>query len=272
MEAARELRAALGKKRGKRKGRPFYQRTWLRAAGILVGLAVVAVLAALALRPPSAEKLFQRAEKLMASSDPDDWTAARDGPIREYLRRYRDRDDDRTRQMIAWADKVDRRDCEQKLDKMFRTRRGLAILIKVEPEKPVEELALKAALDEDSGDLETAEKCWLGLKEKFAKEHHAWGLVADHHLGELKEVAMREQQLRGQIDKEGNSYPDFKPRDDAERLAADALRNEVLKQVADARAGWEKLKKQTERQGDQRLWYLLAAYRLHKLDSEKQEK
>jgi serine/threonine-protein kinase len=271
-EAARQLRQALGKKRGKRRSRPFYRGTWLKAAGILVGLAIGVFMIYLALRPPTAEKLFQRAERLMASSDPDDWTAAREGPIRDYLRRFGERDDEMTRQVRTWADKVDIGERELKLDRMVRTRKGTLLVGKVEPQSGAEKLALEAALAEDAGDVADARKNWLELKEKAGREadQRIWGLVADKHLRELKEAALREQQLLGKIDKTGELPPDYKPATPQERLAADALCDEVRKDLPAARKGWEELKRQTERQSDQRSWYLLAAKRLREAVEKKE--
>jgi hypothetical protein len=270
-EAAREIRAALGKKRGKRKAVPLYQRLWVQALGILVALAVVIGLLALALRPPGADRLHRQAQRLVETGDPDKQYEARQGPIVELLTRYPD--DPRAEQVRQWADKVDVPECEEKLDKMFRSRKGLPILIKVEPETDMERLALRGVLAEDSGDLATSQDHWRKLRDECNEKslsQRPWRLIADKHLHDLNEVETREKQLRSRIGPEGEFAPDFKPKSDSERLAAEALRNELLKKLPEAREGWVKVKEESkDKTGEQRLWALLAAKKTRELADKK---
>jgi serine/threonine-protein kinase len=265
-EAARELRAALGKKRGKRKGLPFYRQIWFALAGVVLVLVLIAGVLVVAIRPPAAERLHRQAQKLMESKDPDDWIKARtrDGPIPRYLRYYGDRDDEMTRQVRAWADQVDVQQRERALANRLR--------LKLAAEGPAEPIARRAVELEEAGDLAGARERWQALQKHrndADPEQRPWALVADKRLRELKEVEEREQRLLDLFDAEGKLLPGYKPASDLERLAVEAVQNELLKKLPAAREGWIELRQKCEKQPEQRVWVLLAAKKLRELAEEK---
>src|SRR5439155_13788190 len=55
--AARTLLTSLRRGRRKRKGKPFYERNWFQAAGILVLLAGISAILYVVFRPPTADEL-----------------------------------------------------------------------------------------------------------------------------------------------------------------------------------------------------------------------
>jgi hypothetical protein len=155
-----------------------------------------------------------------------------------------------------------------------RSRTGIrAPAIKIEPGSEVESAALEAALAEDAGELAAAQRLWYEVKEKDRPDkdtgQRPWGLLADRHLRELKEVEAREWELVQYIDRQGNLVPEFKPRSDAERQAAEALRSQLFKEPAAVRELWSKLKKQYEGQREYRVWVLLAAWKARELADKK---
>src|SRR5262249_40014994 len=79
-------RVVAGRRKRKRKGKPWYERAWLKAVGLLVVLAIVIGCIVIVLQPPSQEKLYKEAEKLMTSGSEDDVEKAIDGPIKRYMK------------------------------------------------------------------------------------------------------------------------------------------------------------------------------------------
>ncbi len=85
----REAARVLGKKQRKRKARvddgtPFYERVWFLALCLLVVMGA----SAWALWPPSEEKLFRRAEALLASGEVTDQRRAREQYLEPLLSRF----------------------------------------------------------------------------------------------------------------------------------------------------------------------------------------
>jgi hypothetical protein len=261
-EAARELRAALGKKRGKRRGRPFYAQIWFQALGILGVLFLLVGGIYLGTRPPPADSLYRQAEKLMTSGNFDDRAQARSatGPIPRYLRHYGDQDTDMTRQVRAWADQVDAEQRERTLYNRLR--------LNLTADGEAESTARRAVELEQTGDLAGATERWQALQKyraDYSAEQRSWGLLAEKRLRELDQAARREQQLLNQIDLEGNFVPGFTPTDGPEKMAAEALRFEVLKKTAEARDLWVEMKTKYDQQGPERIWALLAARKTREL-------
>jgi serine/threonine-protein kinase len=264
-EAARSIRG--GKKRGKPKAVPWHSRVWVRALGILVALAGVGGLLALALRPPSADRLYAQARSLMESNDPDQQYEARLGPIVRFLEYYPDHA--KASQVREWADQVDLAGREQRLSRLLRSHKG-ASPIRTDPENAGEQLALDATLAEEAGDLTASQRTWQELNDQYQKGavQRSWGLMAERRLGDLKEAAAREERLlnRIRLDEKGEFANDYKPEDEMERQAAEAIRNEALQKFTTAREGWEKLRKAAQaKAGSQRPWGLLAARKVREL-------
>src|SRR5262249_51373262 len=158
----------IGSKRGrKKKGKPFYQQVWFQAVGIVLLLAVIIGVIWVATRPPSAETLYNRAKKLMDSSDPEKWSEAREGPLREYLRYYGNLDDKMTRDVKDAVLRVDAYEADELLRRLVKARRAEALAPKPDEERPWQGMGLDAALAEDAGDLARARDVWNGLRQKY---------------------------------------------------------------------------------------------------------
>jgi serine/threonine-protein kinase len=257
-EAARVLLTGKGRKKPRKKTRPLHKQLWLQAVGLLVLLAGVVTALVLALRPPSADALYQQAERLMKSADPEVREGARDGPIAEYLRRYRGVPGEQTRKIHEWADELDVARQERLLGRYLKWERSLAG-IKPEAKTEADGLAFKAAKLEEEGDVAGAEALWREAREKPGAE--AWRLVAERHLTALGAVGPLEKQYEGFVEKlrasgeepevEGPGRKAFTAFH-AERFGDDLLASRLL----------DELKKATADDPAQRFWYLYATARL----------
>ena len=182
-DAARTL---LGKKKRKpkKKGKQALVRT-LQAVGLLLLLIAVVLSIVFLTRPASAESLYEQAERLMKSEKTERHDKAREGPIAEYLKRFGDLDNERTRQVQLWADDYDAAEYEKKLDRHTRFKKGQSRL-DVEPRTPAEKAAFEAADAETAGDRVEATKLW----QQALKDDAGTGIsvVARRHLAALGAV------------------------------------------------------------------------------------
>ncbi len=264
--AARTLLTGLGRRRRKRRGKPFYEKAWVQAIGILVLLlAMAGIFYQVFFRRPDADKLFQEAEKRMLTKNFEDWVDARgpNGPIGKYLRYYGSRNDEQTGQVHQWADQID----------VMSKERGLLKKRKVlVPEEGGETIAYRALEYEDDADLARAHEQWQALLKYRQSEDHndrILGLLAEKRVRDLQDAEFREQELPRRIVEARKIGEVFKPSLPAERLAADALRYEEFKDFANARAHWLQLKQNFERDLDRHFWFLLAAKKAKELKAKK---
>jgi hypothetical protein len=270
-EAARSLMTGKGKARKKKK-KPLHQRVWFRAAGLLLLLAGVVGLLVLAFRPPSPDRLYQRAERLMTSGNPDDKEKAREGPIKEYLKLYDRVPGEKTEQVRQWAEEVDVARLEKLLERHLnwvrRDRQGLA----VEARSESQEKALKAAEAEDEGNSERALRLWREVREMEGEA--PWGALAARHVRDLEWVAAQEKRLRAVYDQQVRDEGKEPRLGEPEQAAFTGLRHEWFGDVRGARKRYRELKEQTAREPDQRRWYLFAARKAKqmsdKLDADEQ--
>jgi hypothetical protein len=252
-----------GKVRARKKTRPFYEKAWFQAAGILAILGGVALALYLVFRPPSADKLYADAERLMRSGDPDKKDEARDGPVREYLTRYEAKlpRDSKTIQVRKWADDIDTARCEHKLERHLHMKGGK---LPYHPADDTEKLAFKAADDEEDGDVPAAREKWQELKQD---SHRGWALTAEGHLKQLAAAEEQENGLARHLalihDKKD---PPLEGGDLAQQAFA-AFRLEKFGDLDAAERGYKALRKQTADPPGQRLWFLLAAHRIKEMGS-----
>jgi serine/threonine-protein kinase len=160
-EAARALRSVLQKKKIKKRSSPSKMWWWLPAVGIVAVLAAVVGLAWLAARPDSPDELYRRAERMMSKEE--DYSRAlvrldgKDGPVREFLRRYPDHPN--AKQVAEWRDLAETHDLMARLRHNFKKPK----LIKPYPEnldQNYEALAFEAFRYEDFGDTWHARDHW----------------------------------------------------------------------------------------------------------------
>ncbi len=218
-------RTLLNKPRRKKKKKEERRMPiWIQAVGLLFLLGGVITALVIAIQPPSPEKLYKEAERLMASSKPENHDRAREGPIKEYLRRYGSRPGEQTEQIHKWADDYDMAHYERLLARYVhheKTKKGLA----VDAQNKGEEIAFKAALAEDNGDADKAREDW-----KLAAEEGpaAIGVLAGRHLQRLDAVAAREKSLQSLREKAVEDRKEPAGLDDLSRQALLALRQERL--------------------------------------------
>jgi serine/threonine-protein kinase len=267
-EAARTLQGKKGKRKKKRT--PFYQQIWFVAVGVLALLGGLFLTLWLVFRPAAPEKLYARAEQLLASKNPDDWKKAREEPIKEYLRHYAKRPDlsEMTAKVLLWANEVDARECDQRLQTWLRQKRkGFNIEVREEEGEGLV-LAWKAVLAEDNGDLADARAKWAEAAEKAPDT--GWGYLAKGRVTQLDTIKAREekwfQELWDQLLKTGKEPKLEGP----EQQAFLAVRLENLGDLGLAHLTFEKLKKATTDDTDNRLWYLLATRKVKELAAEKE--
>jgi serine/threonine-protein kinase len=169
-ETARLLRTAAGKRVSPAKARWFYERAWFQAVAITALLAIIGGLVYWMVRPTDPHKLFANAQALMQSGDLDKQTRARNGPIKDYLRHYHDRDDSESRQIVAWADQYDQGLRERQLRKRMQ--------LGFQPDDELEAKAFAAVRREEAGELAEARDRWqalLDLQDATDPETRPWG-------------------------------------------------------------------------------------------------
>lgn len=251
------------RKKPKAEAQAFYTRGWFTILSLfLVACALGTFVYFAFLKTPDAESLYAQAQTLMAS----DKAAARAGPIADFLRYHPHHE--KIAAIQRWADDVDFELRERQM--LNRRSSPLGKVVTEEEEK-----LARAALDhEDEGRLAEAEKSWAELAARKGNSDanlHAWGLVGDRYLKDVKGVRNDYDQLKSRI--EANEAPE----DAFDTLAIEARRKELAaekvraeeeaeanKLLAQARTRWEELQRQAKA-GSPRRWYLLANERLRQL-------
>jgi len=258
-ETARLLRTAAGKKPPPQKKRWFYERTWFQAVAITALLAAISGLVYWMMRPADPHQLFIQARALMQTGDSDKQTRARNGPIKDFLRHYPDRQDAEAAQMVAWADQTDLALRERQL----RTRMKMGF----EADDEAEKKAFAAVRREEAGDLAAARERWqalLPLKDEGDAESRPWGLVAEKRLADLNAVNQRIEDLQKRVEQARHGEKEFEPINHREMRAGRALRLELFGDLAKAKEEWGGLKS-AEAEAGERGWFLLAASKIAEL-------
>ncbi len=266
-EAARTLSGKKTKR--KKKQVPFYRSLWFQAVGLVGLLGAIGLLLWLVFKPEPPEKLFRRAEQLMASKNPDDWIKAREEPIKEFLSRHAGKPDaeEMTAKVRLWANEVDAYQCDQNLLTWLRQhRKGYKIEAHADDEGEV--LAWKAVRKEDEGDLADARTFWQETQEKVPGT--GWGHLAGKRLVQLDNIAKEEEKLQGMLGQLGKSRQEPKLEGPV-RQAFLATRFEAFDDKEMAKIQFDKLKKATSEQTENRFWYLLAAKKVKELEKEKDD-
>jgi hypothetical protein len=278
-KAARTLLTSMHRGRRKRRTRPLYEKVWFQAAGISILLLLLGGAVYLAFRPPSAEKLFAQAQRLMEGNKPEQVAQARDGPIKDYLEYHGDRSDAQAKQIREWADRYDVALREQQLENRYR--------LKISTDEEAEMQARRALHCEEGGDWSGAREHWgqaAKLKTNTDRDQRVWGLLAGKRLQDLATALAFEKELLKQVPTYSLNLDDFKtiwiravkqgtavsPDIDlgpALQQAHKAVRYELFGDAAAARANWQQLKEKSAKEMQQRVWFLLAAKRLLELNN-----
>jgi eukaryotic-like serine/threonine-protein kinase len=258
-ETARLLRIASGKKPLPTKRYWFYERAWFQALALTALLAGIVGLVYWVVRPADPHRLYTDAQALIKTGDWDKQMRARDGPIKDFLRHYADRQDEEAKQMLAWADQVDLTLRERQLRK--RMSLGLS------PDDEAEKKAVSAVRHEEAGDVAGARERWQALllfKELKDPENRPWGLLAEKRLADLNSMEQQLRELQQRVELARNQQKEFEPADEREAQAARALRFEVFGDFARAKEIWGSLPGRQSESGP-RAWILMAAAKIREL-------
>jgi serine/threonine-protein kinase len=260
--AARLLR---GKKRRKKKGRTWYQQTWVKAAGIGLGLSVVVGLAGYLLfeqlKPETLDQSYARVEQ----AGPDGKLEA----LTDFLRAHGSATDPRVEKAWEMYRGAQARRVEELLGKRYHSK----FRNNSEGFDPnAYDLVMQAFDAEKAGNLTAAAGLWGLVRERspaadgtvFTDDEAAnmaglrW--LADKRGKEIREdVPAALARLRRQID-DDRTFERERTYDaaDPEGKAVKGLRLEAFKDEHRAKAVWDALAAQTERDHDKHLWYLVA--------------
>jgi len=265
------LRALRGKKRKKkpRDDRPWWEKPLFQATVAVMGLLVIVGVAAWALWPPSADKLYQAVKH---ASEPEQQRKA----VEAYLKRFGQTEDDRTLEVAAIFRDLVVRERSRVLHNRFQ--RGMSQPLDND-DPDAYKLAWKALESEKSGNLSLAEQYWKQLLERFAEQAQLpftleeetlqkarWGWLAQRRLQLLQDVKKLAETLRKQVEE----YREFErpfPSDPTqpETLALRAVRLELFGDRDKAGRIWTQFYERTEKDEEQKSWYLLAGERKHRL-------
>jgi serine/threonine-protein kinase len=264
---------AWGTRRRKRQRRRFYEKTTFQASAMAVVLAGIVGVVVWAFWPAGADRLYERVEKMVTSGDSVERDKARIGPIRDYLRRFGDRDDEHTQKVRAWADQLELADKDQKLQGFLESQKGIR-MFKIEPETKEEKLALEAALAQENGDQAEARERWQRLeqlRDAADPERRGWGLLAarkiqevDLDAGNLKDRFIRLSEMLAQV-REGKPPAAM---NDAELQALRALRYEHFGDPYNARRRWQEVHQKFDKNPGVRTVVWLAKQRLREIKVE----
>jgi serine/threonine-protein kinase len=264
--AARTLMTGLGMPRRKRKKKPVYQRAWFQAIWIAAGLLALVILIVVGLWPRSADDLFDEASRAWNSGEPARREKAREGPIREYLRRFGDRTDEQSRQIHEWADEMDSNQLERTLLNRMRLPGNPP------PDEPAEGTVRMAVRQEEAGEIDDADKSWQELlKSKIEAERrraYLYGVLAEKRLSRLQGVKdrLKELQRKAEASRAGK---EVKADSEFESLALEAVRLQLFRDFALASRRWKMLRLKSETDPEQRTWFLLAAWQTRDLQKQK---
>jgi len=261
-DAARALR---GKKKKKRREEttPLIERTWVKATGLLLALALLVGGAYFALRPSSPEKL---AAAIDSAATPE----AKLEAAQTYLEKYGERPGELTDKAAAAFREGKVREREVQLTNRF----GKMMAKPFENDDPEAYRTAWEALEfERAGNLAQAEERWRTVKNRFAEDGKRpfalkadelakarWGWVADKRLADINNARKELAAVRKDIDDTRRNDLAFTV--DAvspKGLATRALRLEDIGDRDRAGREWSNLADQMEPETDKREWYLLAA-------------
>lgn len=269
-EAARTL---VGKKTRKKK-LAFYRTGWFVGLCVVALLAGLGVLLAVLLGPPSPDKLYAEAEKLVKSKDPNNWEKALDGPIKLYHDNYANRPGPQTEQIETWEKEIRVKQNESKLLSYLSKKNSP---IAFQAQNDAEKAAFKGIDAEEEGDLKRAREIWESMVKDFGagSGYTSWGQLAEAHLKLFDSVQSTEKMFRVQYENLLKLGQDPKVGSADEKEAFLAFWYEWFGDPFMAQRRFEDLSKKTRKYlsdssteieerfvifvGPQRLWRVLAA-------------
>jgi serine/threonine-protein kinase len=261
--AARSLLGKKARRKSAKKGRN--KLIWVQALGLLFLLAGVIAVLVIVLRPPSAEKLHAQAQRLMTSAKEEDWDKGREGPVRDFLARFGEANDEKTKKMAdevrQWADAYDIRRYEQLMGRYVRHETGQSKGLAVEAQSGMEKKTFDAALAEYEGDREKAAKLWQQVESDGTAQMR---LVARKHLDLLRGIDTEEERLWG-LRLEVRNRRTEPQLDEWQQQAFLAVRQERLGDLAGAQRRYQRLRDQARKDPAQQFWAAFAAVKNRQL-------
>jgi hypothetical protein len=225
----------------------------------------------LAFRPPSADKLYQQAKRVMQSGDFEKQEAAiePDGAIYNYLKHYPERNDEQAQEVRGWDEQVRVAQCENLLADYLRRIRQDSFK-KREPTNKTEEDAFAAVKAEGEGDQARAAELWQRVEQGSSR---SWQRVAQKHQSELSALNQIDKDFRALYDPIEESGEEPQLPNARQRQAFLAWRAEHST-VQDHRLSaklFRVLKGETTTEsGPSRRWFLYAAWNVRKLADARQ--
>ncbi len=219
------------------------------------------------IKAPSLESLHTRAKELI---EEEQYTEALREPLSRFKTHYKDSKDSLAIELKSLTNLAMMKEREIQLHNRFESP-----LIK-QPEGPAESWAWDALEAEKKGNLDEAEKFWKKLESLAVDWHtlakgdvdvldrHAWGLVGAEYRQQIKEAREELEDLNDNV--KNGKEPQGKSAEEKIAIKALQVQKDNKKEAKDL---WNKLKDRTERNYDQRKWYLMATSCLRKLDEEK---
>lgn len=252
-----------GKKKSLRRKR-FYETVWFQAAGLGSLLLAVIVTLYLLFQPPSAEKLYLQAQKLMQSSDPEDWDKALKGPIKSYQAHYANLPGAQTQQMRDWVVAIEIAQNERLLRNYIQKKKGP---LKVQYQSDAEKEGFAAIDAEEEGDLKKTKELWQAMVKKYGEGsgYTRWGQLAENHLKVLEGIEAQEKNLKAKYDKVALLGGDPAMNSELEAEFFLAFRYEWFGDVYKAHLRFKDLEEKTLDKPDQRAWYLMANFKEREL-------
>ena len=263
-DAARALKGEKKKKK-KRKSVPLVQRPWFKAAGLLLALAAIGTAVFFALRPPSADKLYAAVAE---AKTPD----AKLDAAATYLKTHGDKPGEKTEAAAAAFREGKVREREKQLANRFGAKMSKP---DENDDKEAYEYAWQAMQFERDGNLRTAADLWNKVRARFAEEGKLpftfeeqvlakarWTWVADKRIRDIAAVEEQGRKLGAKIDESRRfELPIVFDPSNPESEATRALRLERFGDHDKAARQWQILIDQTEKEAEQRVWFLLACER-----------
>ncbi|OWK34863.1 serine/threonine protein kinase [Fimbriiglobus ruber] len=271
LDAARSLRdataSASGKRRKKKKkDQAPPRRLWLKGLGLALGLVVIAGVITYAIWPESSDAAFAKVESAATSEGKYEAAAA-------FMGAFGKRESDpKVAQQLAQARTIYRDEQTRKAERVLANKFGSKFQGSgIFPEEPYK-LAMQAMEAEKAGTLKKAAELWAATREGCAgadlsklpdegeTNKAVLGWVAEKRIKELTtdvEAAFRkvtDQIAKERIYETPRTYDTKNPEGDVVR----GILFEEYLDPAKARAVWDSLAAKTEREADQRMWYLIA--------------
>jgi tRNA A-37 threonylcarbamoyl transferase component Bud32 len=267
-EAARVLLTGKGGPKRKRTKKPFYEKVWFQAVGLVLALGVAATLLYLVFRGPSADELYQQAKAVVQSGDLDRQEEAigPNGVISKYLATPAGKaDNEQSREVRGWREQIQIALNERLLKTHVQQERENKPW-KVKPNGKTEEDAFKAMDAEEKGDRDTAIALWQVLKEREGGS--SWARIAEKRLAEWLAVDQIDEQFL-QIYKRlslTGAEPSLMDTRQQEAFFAWRMENSEMGDRGWAKTLFQSLRDKTEKESDlHRRWYLYAAWHRRKL-------